>query len=66
MGLPGGLVVEFVHSASVAWSSPLQVLGADLRSAYRGRHPTCEREEDGHNVNSANLPGKKKKRWSKA
>ena len=42
-GPPGGVVVVFAHSASLAWGSPVWILGVDLcttRQAMLWRHPT--------------------------
>ena len=32
---PGGTVVKFTHSTSVAWGSLVQILGVDLCTAYQ-------------------------------
>ena len=34
-GRPGGAVVKFARSTSVAWDSQIQILGVDLRTAYQ-------------------------------
>ena len=34
-GWPGGVVVKFVHSTSVAWGLQVQILGADLHIAHQ-------------------------------
>ena len=34
LGLPGGVVVKFATSTSVAGGSPVQILGADIHTAY--------------------------------
>ena len=34
-GLPSGILVKFKYSASAARGSPVQILGADLRTAYQ-------------------------------
>ena len=50
-GRPGGVVVAFTHSALVAQSSRVQILGVDLHTghwAMMGRHPTYKMEEDWH------------------
>ena len=53
-GKPGGTVVKFAHSASVAQASPIQILGVDLFTTCQAcqavlwQHPTYEIEEDGH------------------
>ena len=49
-GQPGA-VDTFTHSALAAWSSPVQIPGADLTLIVKpccGRHPTYKVEEDGH------------------
>ena len=33
-GLPHGIAVKFLYSASVAWGSLIQIRCADLRTAY--------------------------------
>ena len=52
LGQPGGTAVKFACSDSVAWGSPVQILGMDLRTVLIkpccGRHPTYKVEEDGH------------------
>ena len=51
-GWPGGVVVEFVFSALVAWGSWTQILGVDLHTTHQGmlwRCPTYKIEEDWHN-----------------
>ena len=35
-GQPLGQIVEFTCSASVAWGSPVQILGEDLCTAHQG------------------------------
>ena len=50
-GWPGGAAVKFAHSASAAWSSPVQIPAADMASLGKpccGRRPTYKVEEDGH------------------
>ena len=50
-GWPGGIAVKFVHSSSVAWSSPVGMPGVDLHTAYQAMqrwHPTYKVEEDRH------------------
>ena len=50
-GQPGGTAVKFAHSASAAWGSPVQILGAGmalLGTPCCGRRPTYKVEEDGH------------------
>lgn len=37
LGRPSGVAVGFAHSASAALGSPLQILGADLRTTYQAR-----------------------------
>ena len=42
-GQPRGQVVKFAHSALAAQGSPVQILGADLRTAHQDMlwwHPT--------------------------
>ena len=34
-GQPGGVAVKFMHSALVAWGSPVWIPGVDLRTAYQ-------------------------------
>ena len=51
MGLPGGTVVEFTRSASVARGSQVQIPGADLHIAHQAmlwQHPTYKTEKDWH------------------
>ena len=48
---PGGTVVKFVHSSSVAQSSQVPILGVDLHTAHQAMlwwHPTYKIEEDWH------------------
>ena len=50
-GWPGGIVVKFTCSALAAQGSRIQILGADLHSAYQAmlwQHPTYKIEEDWH------------------
>ena len=50
-GWPGGAVVKFTCSASVARGSLVQIPGLDLALLIKpccGRHPTYKVEEDGH------------------
>ena len=50
-GQPGGAVVKFAPSASVAGGSPVQIPGADMALLGKpccGRHPIYKVEEDGH------------------
>ena len=45
-GWPAGLVVKFTHSALAAWSSWVQIPGADLHTAHQAmlwQHPTYEK-----------------------
>ena len=42
-GQPGGIVVKFVHSASATQGSQVQILAADIHTAYQAMlwwHPT--------------------------
>ena len=55
-GRPGGIVVEFVHSASAAWGSQVWIPGADLALLIK---PCCgsvshKIEEDGHGCELSN------------
>ena len=48
-GLPGGVVVKFTHSASVAPGSQVQIPGVDLHTIHQAmlwQHPTHKAEED--------------------
>ena len=45
-GQPGGTVVKFARSASVAQGLPVRIPGLDM--ACCGRRPTHKVEEDGH------------------
>ena len=50
-GWPGGVVVKFVHSASVVRGSLVQISGADTHTAHQAmlwQRPTYKIEEDGH------------------
>ena len=49
-GEPGGVVVKFAHSASVAQGSPVLRQGVDLTpyQAMLWQHPTYKMEEDAH------------------
>ena len=50
-GWPGGVVVKFTRSASVARGSQVRILGADmapLGTPCCGRRLTYKVEEDGH------------------
>ena len=50
-GLPSGTAVTFVHSASVARGSRVQIPAADMAPLGKpccGRRPTYKVEEDGH------------------
>ena len=50
-GQPGGVVVDFACSASVAQGSRVPIPGADLHTAHQAmlwRHPTYKIEEDWH------------------
>ena len=50
-GQPGGAVVKFVHSASVAQGLWVQITGADLHTTCQAMlwwHPTYKIEEDWH------------------
>ena len=44
-------MVKFVHSASMAWASPVRIQHVDLHTAHQAmlwQHPTYEIEEDWH------------------
>ena len=46
---PGGVVVKFACSTSVAWASEVWILGTDLHTARQAmlwQHPTYSIEED--------------------
>ena len=48
---PGGIVVKFLHSTSVAQGTQFQILGADLCTTHQAMQwwlPTYKIEEDGH------------------
>ena len=50
-GWPGGAVVKFMYSASVAQGSRVQIPGTDLHTAHQAMlkwRPTYKVEEDGH------------------
>ena len=50
-GLPGGIQVKFMHSASVAQGSWVWILGTDLCMSHLAmlwQHATYEIEEDWH------------------
>ena len=50
-GQPGGVEVKFACSTSAAWGSWVQILGADLHTAYQAmlwQCPTSKIEEDWH------------------
>ena len=50
-GQPGGTVIKFTRSTSVAQGSPVRILGADMApfgTPCCGRCPTYKVEEDGH------------------
>ena len=50
-GRPGGLVIKFTHTASVALGLQVLILGTDLHIAYRAmlwQHPIYKMEEDWH------------------
>ena len=50
-GQPGGIVVKFAHSASVAQGSQVWILGADLHTTHQAVlwwHPTYKIEEYWH------------------
>ena len=50
-GWPGGAVVRFTSSASVAQGSPVRIPGADVAPRVKpcyGRHPTYKVEKDRH------------------
>ena len=50
-GQPSGIVVKFMHSASAAQGSWVQIWGTDLHTicqAVLWWHPTYEIEEDWH------------------
>ena len=50
-GWPSGVVVKFMHFASVAQGSQVQILGTDLHTTHQAMmrwHPTYKTEEDWH------------------
>ena len=50
-GQPGGVVVNFAHSALVAWGSWVWILDVDLHTVHQAtlwQCPTCKIEEDCH------------------
>ena len=50
-GQPGGIVVKFMHSASVVQGSQIWILGADLHTTQQAMlrwRPKCRVEEDWH------------------
>ena len=50
VGLASGAVVECTRTASVAWGSPVEILGVDMAPLGKpccGRCPTYKAEEDG-------------------
>ena len=55
--------LKFERSTSVAWGSPVRILGADMVPLVKpccGRHPTYKVEEDGHGCElRAGLPQQK-------
>ena len=63
LGQPGGAVVKFTRSASVAGASPVRIPGADVAPLGKpccGRCPTSKVEEDGQGCQlRAHLPQKK-------
>lgn len=51
LGQPGGVMVKFAHSASVAQGSQLQISGMDLYTTHQAMLwwlPTYKIEEDWH------------------
>ena len=66
-GRPGGAVVKFTHSTSVARGSLFWIPGADmtpLGKPYCGRRSTYKEEEDGHGCElRASLPQQIEEDW---
>ena len=64
-GLPGGIAVKFVCSASVAQGSPVQILGTDLYTAYQAilwQVSDIKLRKMGTDVSSGPIfPGKKRR-----
>ena len=64
---PGGVVVKFTRSTSVAQGLPVQIPGVDMALLIKpccGRRPTYKVEEDGHGCElRASLPQQKEEDW---